>query len=148
MNTFLFWQRWLFAVGLIIVVFGILMALFSGTALFALFDSQVNPVFWNGGDLPLGVQAFQRWIYGVLGATMAGWGVFLAYVAYYPFKGQEKWAWNCVLFGMLLWFVSDTFISWQSGVYFNVLFNTLVFVLALLPLVFTRTYMGERLQER
>lgn len=32
------WPRWLFIVGLLISVFGIMMAFFNGTALFEVFD--------------------------------------------------------------------------------------------------------------
>ena len=95
MSRFLFWQRWLFVFSLIVIVFGLCMALLNRTPLFDVFDKQVNPVFWGRGLLlPPGVGAFQGWSYGVLGATMAGWGVFLAFVTCYPFRNRERWAWQ------------------------------------------------------
>ena len=138
MKTFYFWQRWLFVFSLIVVIFGMGMALLNRTSLFAIFDSQVNPAFWKANPLPPGVDQFQGWIYGVMGATMAGWGIFLAFIAHYPFQKRERWAWNALLLGLSLWYVTDTAISLYFGVVFNAIFNTVIFILAMLPLLFTR----------
>lgn len=138
MKTFSFWQRWLFVFSLVVTIFGLGMATLNRTSLFAIFDSQVNPVFWKANPLPPGVDQFQGWIYGVLGATMAGWGVFLAFIAHYPFQNRERWAWNTLLLGLSLWYVTDTSISLYFGVVFNAVFNTVIFILAMLPLLFTR----------
>jgi hypothetical protein len=138
MKQFLFWQRWLFVFSLIVVLFGLGMALLNRTSLFAIFDSQVNPAFWRANLLPAGVSSFQGWSYGVLGATMAGWGVFLAFIVRYPFQNRERWSWNALLIGLSLWYVTDTAISLHFDVVFNALFNTVIFILAALPLFFTR----------
>jgi len=138
MEKFLFWQKWLLVVGIVLVLFGIIMALFSGTTLFALFDGQINPVFWNAAEISGEIQQFQHWIYGVLGATVAGWGILITFIAYYPFKAQERWSWNCVFWGILVWFIVDTTISLYHSVYFNAIFNTVLLVLIVLPLGFTR----------
>ena len=138
MSNFAFWQRWLFVVGLAIVVFGILMAVLSGSPLFDLFNRQIDPSFW-GREQSLGtILRFQHWIYGVWGATIAGWGVFLAFIAHFPFRNKEKWARNCLILGLLAWFVLDTSISLFYSVYFNAAFKTALLILAGLPIVFTR----------
>lgn len=137
MKNFSFWQRWLFVFSLVVVVFGLGMTLLNRTPLFAVIDSQVNPVFWGTNPLPAGVNEFQGFVYGVLGATMAGWGVFLAFIIHYPFQVRERWAWNAFAFGLSLWYVTDTSISLYFGVVFNAIFNTVIFILAVLPLFFT-----------
>ena len=137
MKAFFFWQRWLFLFSLIVIIFGIGMALLNRTPLFDVFDAQVNPVFWGANPLPAGVEHFQGWVYGVLGTTVAGWGVFLAYIARYPFQNRERWAWNALLLGLSLWYVTDTVISFYFGVVFNAIFNSGIFILALMPLLFT-----------
>ena len=138
MKRFLFWQRWLFVFSLVVIAFGLGMALLNRTSLFAVFDSQVNPVFWGVNPLPPGANEFQGWAYGVLGATMAGWGVILAFIAERPFRNRERWAWNTLLLGLSLWYLTDTSISLYFGVVFNAVFNTVIFILAVLPLIFTR----------
>ncbi len=140
MTHFSLWQRWLFAVGIVMSVFGVLLALFNATPLFALFDRQINPVFWGAADIPGGAREFKQWAYGVLGAMLAGWGVFMAFIAHYPFKRREMWAWNCIFAGLLVWFVIDTAISLNFKVYFNAAFNTVLFVMVMLPLAFSRKH--------
>ncbi len=143
MDGFDFWRKWLFVVGIIVVIFGVLLALFSGTPLFDIMHQQVNPVFWYDHGPCHDARLFQLWIYGVLGATVASWGVALAFIAYYPFRNKEKWSWNCVMLGLLLWYFIDTPLSWYDKVYFNVIFNSIVFLAALLPLIFTRRYFAS-----
>lgn len=60
--------------------------------------------------------------------------------AHYPFKKKEKWAWNCLVVGLLVWFVLDTSISLNYKVYFNAVFNTALLISAILPAVFTLKY--------
>jgi hypothetical protein len=142
LNTqrFLFWQRWLLILGVIIVVFGAALAFLYPTPLFDIFRTQIDPVFWAAGELTGGTLPFQQWIYGVLGATMAGWGMCIAFIASVPFRRKEKWAWNCLALAVSLWFVIDTFLSWRFGALFNVVLNVLIFLAAMAPLLFTRKH--------
>jgi hypothetical protein len=138
MKNFVFWQKWLYVVCIIISVFGILMGLLSGTPLFDLFNRQINPAFWGVNTVDNVTKQFQQWIYGVWGATIAGWGIILTYIASRPFMKKERWSWNSIAIGLLVWFVLDTSLSAFHKVYFNIVFNTLLLVLAGLPIAFTR----------
>lgn len=138
MFTFSFWHKWLLGLSGLIILFGTLMALTSGTPLFNLFHNQVDPVFWGSATPDAALRLFQQWVYAVLGATMAGWGVFLAFIVFYPFKKKEKWAWVCISLGLGLWFVLDTVLSAWCGVMFNVLFNAVLLLAAAPPLLATR----------
>jgi hypothetical protein len=109
MTSFSFWQRWLFVIGL--VVFGVMIALLSGTLLFDLFNRPIDPAFWGAIAVDRATRQFQHWLYGVSGATIAGWGIILIYIARYPFSKKERWAWNGLVFGLLVWFVPDTALS-------------------------------------
>jgi hypothetical protein len=139
-GKFALWQKWLLIVGAIIAVFGVMLALFGGTALFSIMNQQVSPVFWGAIDTPANAKDFQQWIYGVLGATMAGWGIFTIFIAHYPFKRKEQWAWTCLASGVLVWFVIDTTISLNFKVYFNAAFNTALLIAVMLPLAFSRKH--------
>jgi hypothetical protein len=136
-DRFGLWQKWLLAVCLIVIAFGLVMALLSWSPLFGVFDDLVNAVFWPGG-VPAAVDQYRLWVYGMLGATMAGWGVTLAYIVLNPFAKREKWSWNAVTVGIALWFILDTFMSAYTGAYFNVGVNVLLVVLAGIPLSMTR----------
>lgn len=138
MSKFSFWQKWLFTVSILIIVFGLGMAFLNRTPIFyTLFDRQINLSFWNTGIFLPGVNEFQGWVYGVLGSTMAGWGIFFAFIAHIPFRRKERWAWNCMLIGLSVWYIADTVISLYYRVYFNAVFNTLILILVILPLIFT-----------
>jgi hypothetical protein len=142
-QRFLLWQRWLLILGVIIVVFGVALAFLYSTPLFDIFRTQIDPAFWAAGELTGGTVPFQQWVYAVLGATMAGWGVCIAFIAAVPFKRREKWAWNCLALAVSLWFVIDTFLSWRFGAMFNVVFNTLIFLAVLVPLLLSRGFFRE-----
>jgi hypothetical protein len=138
MSGFTFWQRWLLAVGVVIALFGLFTALAAGTPLFDPFDRQIDWIFWGTAAVGGSVRLFQQWVFGVWGATIAGWGIFVIFLARHPFRKKERWAWNCIALGLAVWFLLDTSISLIHGVYFNAAINTVLFVLTILPLIFTR----------
>ncbi len=137
MNRFRFWQRWLFSLGLVFVVVGLTVALMSFITSLEPLNRMVDPIFWDKQPVPEQAVNFQRWIYGVLMATMAGWGVFIAFVAHYPFRNKEKWAWNCLVMGSLVWYLPDTSLSLYFGVTFNAVANTIFLAAVALPLIYT-----------
>jgi len=137
MNRFDFWRRWLFVVGLAVTVFGVLMALFNGTAMFELFNRQIDSAFWGAAGPPPGAAAFQRWVYGTWGATIAGWGVFIAWIAWYPYRRRELWTRSCMAAGLAVWYILDTGVSLHFGVVFNAAFNTLLLIFLGVPLGLT-----------
>ena len=141
MCNFKFWQKWLFFVGIYLAVSGLVLAFFNQTYVMDfVFNNQINSVFWSANAMPENISPFQSWVYGVLGATVAGWGIFIAFLAYYPFKAREKWAWNCIAAGISIWFISDTSISAFYDVTFNVVFNVVLLIFIGLPLLFTRKF--------
>jgi hypothetical protein len=138
LEKFIFWQRWLLIVGLILVDMGLYMTFLKGTPYFALFDNLVNPIFWASAIAPANVTEFQGWVYGLWGVAVTVWGTFLAFIAHYPFKQKEKWAWNCVFATVLLWYLPAAFVSLQFNAVLNVVANTAFLILLILPLIFTR----------
>jgi hypothetical protein len=74
-RNFNFWQKWLLIIGIYLVVFGLFLTFFSQSSLMDfLFNKQIDPIFWVNAELPENAWKFQGWIYGVLGAVIAGWG--------------------------------------------------------------------------
>lgn len=140
MQRFLFWRKWLLSVSALITVFGVALALFNQTPVFDfLFNQQVDPVFWAAGEMTPAMAAFQQWAYAVLGATVAGWGIFMIFIIYYPFQRRERWAWRCMAVGLGVWYVIDTSLSLAAQVTFNAAFNTLLLALIVPPLIAIRS---------
>jgi hypothetical protein len=138
MSRFDFWHRWLWWVSLGLVAFGVGMAVLNRTFVFAPINRPIDAGFWNAGVLPNGVSAFQAWIYGAWGATVAGWGLTAALLVRHAFARHTAWAWWALVSGVGLWYVLDTAFSAAYGVWPNVLLNTVLLVLFALPLTATR----------
>ena len=141
MKNYNFWQGWLFIVSLMIVIFGIFMAFFNQTLFFDVFNKQIDPVFWGDHNPPEASSHFQRWLYGVWGATVAGWWLMVTFIVHYPFQKREKWAWTAIFTSLVFWYVLDTGISVFFGVNFNAIFNTLLIILFTPPLIATRKHL-------
>jgi hypothetical protein len=140
-NNFNFWQKWLLFVGIYLVAFGLYLTFFNQSSLMNfLFNQQIDTTFWTAAELPEDALKFQGWIYGVLGAVIAGWGTLIVFWAKYPFKTREKWAWYGLAFGIGIWYCADTVVSLIYGVSFNVIFNTVMLFLLGNPLIFTKKY--------
>lgn len=135
--SFKFWQLWLLAVAAVIVIFGGVIALLSWSQFFSIFNGLVYDTFWPRSGPDAGSQGFMLWAYGMLGATMVGWGIFLAYLVRYPFAKKERWAWECITIGVVTWFIIDTAMSIMAKAYFNVAINVLLMILVGLPLLAT-----------
>ena len=145
MKKFDFWVIWLNIVSVFFTLFGILLALFNQTSFFdVLFNNNINSVFWGNTSIAIEMLHFQQWIYGVLGATCAGWGIIIWFIVNNSFKKMEHWAWNCILTGILLWFVFDESISLYFKVYFNAAFNLVLILAIIVPLVCTRKYFDDK----
>jgi uncharacterized BrkB/YihY/UPF0761 family membrane protein len=138
MLDFNFWRRWLLAVGVIITAIGAVIALLSWSPVFSIFNWLVDNTFWPGALPSTGIQSYQLWVYGMLGATMVGWGIFFTYIIIYPLVRKEAWAWDCIALGVAAWFVIDTAVSAYVGAYFNLAINLLLLALVALPLAATR----------
>jgi hypothetical protein len=136
MRNLTFWNRWLWVASLVLIVFGIAMALLNQTIVFSTMNRSIDPVFWPEG-VPEGIPGFQGWVYGAWGATVIGWGVMVAALVRFAFSRREAWAWWAMVVGMGAWYVVDTAISAVNGVWVNVILNTVLMVMFAIPLAAT-----------
>ena len=127
-------SRWLTAVGACLAIGGTAMALLAGTDAFTPINALIEPAFWPSGP-DAADAAFRSWVFGAWGATVAGWGLLVAFVAAEPFRRGEAWSWWAIAIGTTVWFVLDTGISLVHGVLANVAVNTVLAALVAVPLV-------------
>jgi hypothetical protein len=138
MNSFLFWQRWLFYSSLLFALFGIAFALFGNNPLFMPYNQALAQVFWNQPAFPHEVDSFRAFIWGPLGGTIACSYIMLAFLAKYPFKEKQRWARNAILVAFSVWLTLDSAVCVYYGIYFQLyIINALSFFQKSLPLIFT-----------
>ena len=135
MKRFNFWQKWLWVMGILVVLMGLS---FPFSSFLNIEVTYINSVFWENGVVPAEAKAFQAWIYGVYGAMATAFGLFIYFIAGNAFKAREKWAWSCLAICISVWFVIDTFFSIYFRAYTNAFNNVILYVLLMLPLLFTR----------
>ena len=141
-RTFRFWRTYMIVLSVVSILQGILTAITASPDPFGIYSAQLNIFFWNASTPPENVEAFRRFIFALLGGTLAGYFVFTLFLILYPFKERQLWSHNAIATGILTWFTIDSAMTIYHGAYFNlylVNFPTLVFWS--LPLVFTRKYM-------
>jgi hypothetical protein len=142
--SFSFWQKWLIVVCIYNIVFGLLLALFGQFQFMdVLLNQYFDPIFWPDGQITEGALQYKNWITSVLGSVVASWGMLIGFIAYYPFRRKEKWAWNAIAIAVLFWFVIDTACSLYYDVAINAAFNLFTLALLMMPLLFTRKYFYE-----
>ncbi len=133
---FEFFRLWLLAVSCAMVAAGAAMAVTSGTPLFAALNRLIDPAFWAAAPDPQ-TRRFQAWLYGIMGAVMAGWGLSIAIVVANAFASHQAWAWWSVTAGVLLWFPLDTGRSLLQRVYANAIVNVALLAVLAIPLIGT-----------
>ena len=143
MDRFIFWQRWLFAIALIIIAYGFGLAFFGQSEFFnLLLNNQINNVFWGATQVSDEIVQYQRFVYGVVGTTAAGWGILIAFIIHHAFPKKEKWVWTSMATALTIWFCTDTSISIYYKAYTNAAMNTLMYIGVALPLIFTKKDFG------
>lgn len=135
MESFNFWQKWLVIIGIISMGMSAILML---PAMFNAELSYISSAFWKSGVVPLEAQEFYNWVFGVYAAMGTAWALFIVFVAYSPFKRKEKWSWYCLFSCISVWFVIDTAFSLSFGFNENAINNGLLYVLLMLPLIFTK----------
>ena len=132
-----FWVRWL-SVGLIGVgIFGLSLVILPGPmqALFNVvaFGVPQAPVAFGSQEIE-----YLGFVYGVLGAVMAGWSIALLAIVRGPFGRGERWAWGAVAGSLGFWFVVDTTFSLVSDFPGNAVLNCIFALVLAVPLIATR----------
>ena len=141
MNTFIFWQRWLFFSSLGFALFGITFSLYGNNPLFQPYNKAVAELFFQSQHFPEKTETFRTFIWAPLGGTIACCYILLAFIAWYPFKRKETWARNAIIVAFGTWILLDTSVSIYYGAYFQAfIINGFSFLQKGLPILFTWKY--------
>ncbi len=130
-----FWRQWLLLALAGQIILGLGLAFFGTGAVFEPLNAAIDAAVWGGRDVPPEARLYQRFAYGVIGATTAGWGVTALLVAARGLVEGGRWPWTALAGGLALWFVVDVGISAWLGVTANVLFNFALAAALVPPLI-------------
>jgi len=137
MKTFKFWQKWILICGIIVLLMGLT---FPIIIWFNIELDYINKAFWKDGNMPTDIISFRNWLYGTYCALSVAFGMFIIFIAAVPFKRKEKWAWICLAICFTTWLAIDTIYSLTYEVYSNASNNFILYLILILPLVFTGRY--------
>lgn len=139
-----FWLRWLLAVTLGVMAFGLVLVVAPNLArqgFSLLIYANTEHITSFGAN----AVAYISLLHAVLGSVMFGWGVALLFVVRGLFARGVREGWQIIAVSVVLWFVPDSAFSLWSGFWQNALLNTAFIVLFALPLAATyRAFYGTR----
>jgi hypothetical protein len=127
-----FWDRWLFVAFVVTAVAGALLPVVDRLLLTPWYGAAARQ-FFAAGDLPPAVAPMAHFLTGVLGGTMAGQAVLLAFVTRHAYFRRERWARGAIWASLLGWFVVDSAASALRGAWFNVLWVNVPYLAVLVP---------------
>lgn len=139
-----FWFRWLYAVVIGVMLFGVFMFLTPDVA-----KAFFSTLFYADAtliDTHFGAEGIRyiELMHGVTGAVILGWAVALFLVLKGPFRRGEREAWLIFAISLAIWYVPDTIISLSSGFWQNALLNLVFAVLFAIPLAATYQYFPKK----
>jgi hypothetical protein len=141
-----FWYGWLKITILIIILSGLFLVLTGSLIHLSFIDAIVEKLFFAGTH-PLEEETMlKNWFFGISGVLMAGWGIFMLYLVNHSFQQKQQWAWKCIFYPIVIWYILDTSISMYFSVFFNVLLNSILFLQMLAPLLYLRNQFFNKLQ--
>ena len=127
---------WLVVLGVGLAAGGTVMVIVAGLPALRPLLRLLDRGFWPVGPDHT-TRRFEAWAYSVTFATMAGWGVCVAFLAAAGFPTRQIWVWWAVAASLVLWYPLDTVRSVLHRVWINAALNTVVLIVAAVPLALT-----------
>lgn len=135
-NVNRFWWYWLLAAVSGVILFGLAL-IFLPAQMEQFFNWML---FASPTAVPVQGPAavdYMRFVYGVLGAVMVGWGVSLFWVLIGPYGRGERAGWLALATPLAIWYVVDSSFSVAQGYWQNAVLNSVFAALFALPLAAT-----------
>jgi hypothetical protein len=132
-----FWWRWLIVATVLIIAVGLGMVIIPKPVSQMFGTILSTPVETFGETANAYLLLFQ----GVLGGTMAGWGMAFLMVLLGSFRRGAKEGWTTIATSLATWFILDSSFSLWTGFWMNAVLNTVFLALFVIPLAATyRTF--------
>ncbi len=131
-----FWYRWLVAVTVGMMAFGLFMVVAPGLTRQG-FSLMVYSDADRIGGFGAKPAAYIELVHAVMGSVMFGWGTAMLLVLRGPFRQELREGWTILAVSLTAWFVPDTLYSLASGFWQNAVLNAVFAVLYGIPLAAT-----------
>jgi len=89
--------------------------------------------------------ALGKFMVGLLGPTIASWGVLFLFVVTVSFQTRSRSGWFVMIIAITGWTLCDMYFSLRFGVYLNLVIDLIVAGLLLTPLLKTRNWFFSRI---
>lgn len=119
---------------------GLLLPLLVDTSLFAGYNAAVAQAFSLQDPA---AQAQTRYLTGLMGPTVASWGLLFALAVHQAFVHPSRLAWWGLVLAGLLWAPYDSLLAWLHGILLNAAINALSLLALLIPLLCVRRHFLE-----
>ncbi|MBI5950629.1 MAG: hypothetical protein HY865_03130 [Chloroflexi bacterium] len=132
-----FWWRWLIVATVLIIVTGLSMVM-APEPVSRMFGAILSSPVETFGET---ANAYLLLFQGVLGGTMAGWGMAFMLVLFGSFRRGSKEGWMTIAASLATWFILDSSFSLWTGFWQNAALNAVFLLLFAIPLAATyRTF--------
>ncbi len=123
------------------IVSGILLPFLVDTPVFTVYLQHFAHAFSLENK---GTGAEIRFLVGLLGPTIASWGILFLFAINTGFSNPNPRTWWFIVIACIVWAPYDSWISLSHGVYLNAIFNCIVFVCIIVPLLVVRPIFFEK----
>lgn len=89
--------------------------------------------------------ALGKFMIGILGPTVASWGLLFLFVVNISFATRSRTGWYSMAIAISGWCLLDMYLSVKAGVYLNLIIDLVVLLLLMVPLFKTRHWFFETL---
>lgn len=79
--------------------------------------------------------ALGKFMIGILGPTVASWGLLFLFVVNSSFASRSRAGWYFMVIAISGWCLCDMYLSFRAGVYLNLIIDLVVLGLLLTPLI-------------
>jgi hypothetical protein len=138
-----FYRNWLNLWACGVILFGVAIALFA----FAPTEGPMR-IFFSllGNPIPDEPDKHFRFAMGLMGCISVGWGLtyLVAFKAGHVLTGPAATSfWRGILMSAAVWFVTDSYVSINTGFWLNAVSNSVLAVLFLIPMMFSGVLKGN-----
>ena len=138
MSAVKFWLGWMKITVVAVIILGIMTIFFADSQLMIIFNAPFKRIFIDKIGYSTELVHMIRFLENSMGIMLIAWSVIMYFLIQFPLKKGEIWAWNALFLSVLTWYLPSVGISLYYKINSMILFDTIVFLQAMAPLLILR----------